>query len=93
MKKGTFTVTLEFSYDVDTKKIEQEKVVKINGKTGEESRYFESIEDTYIGTIGTTVILTKSAKEADPCAWIWNPTLGTWVWSCWNSDSFPVRKN
>lgn len=90
MKNGSFTVKLGFAYDADTKEIQRMEVLEINGeKGGEEAHHVESTEGTYLGTIGTTIILTKSAKEDDPCAWVWNPILRRWVWRCWNSDKPP----
>ena len=90
MKNGSFTVKLEFAYDADTKEIKRMEVLEINGAKGEKASYVQSTKDTYLGTIGTTIILTKSAKEDDPCAWVWNPTLRRWVWRCWNSDDIPI---
>lgn len=82
MKSETFTVTLEFVYDAEG--IQKLVKVLINGEPGKEVRFIKSNGRTYVGTIGTTIILTrKTGKEADPCAWVYNPTLGTWVWSCW----------
>jgi hypothetical protein len=85
MKKGKFTVQLELEHDGDG--IGMTENMRINDVPPEEEkvrrRCPESSEDTCIGTICTTIILTKKPGEADPCAWIWNPTLRRWFWRCW----------
>jgi hypothetical protein len=83
MKNQSFSLKLEFKYD--DKGIYRMEVPEINGKPGEEVFYVESAKDTYIGTIGTTIILTKkTGEEADPCGWVWNPILRRWFWRCWD---------
>ena len=93
MEKGTFTVKLLFAYDPDTKEIYEMKVLEINGEKekrtpvqGREAIHVQSTEGDYLGAICTTIILTKSKNEPDPCAWVWNPLLRKWFWRCWNSD-------
>jgi len=89
MKNRSFTVNLKFEYD--EKGIHTMEVLEINGAKGEGAPYVESTKDTHIGTIGTTIILTKkTGKGADPCGWVWNPTLRKWFWRCWNSDDIPI---
>ncbi len=90
MKSGTFSVKLEFAYDADTKKINRMEVLEIDGKPRDEElyAYVQSTEDTYIGTIGTTIIITKKpGEEADPCIWIWNSILQRWFRRCWVPQS------
>jgi hypothetical protein len=81
MKNQSFTVKLKF--ESDDKGIHRMEVLEINGEKGKEAVHVQSTEPTYLGTIGTTIILTKSDEEADPCVWIWNPILRRWFVRCW----------
>ena len=81
MKNQSFTVKLKFEYD--DKEVHRMEVLEIDGQPGKEAPYVQSTEGTYLGTIGTTIIVTKSDEEADPCVWIWNEILRKWIVRCW----------
>lgn len=89
MENRSFTVNLKFEYD--EKGIHTMEVLEINGGKGGGPSHVQSTKDTHVGTICTTIILTKkTGKEADPCAWVWNPLLRRWFWRCWDSGDTQI---